>query len=245
MLQASSPFGLGHHLADEDFAYTGTFCLKFFVHQKLPRDAKIQAQGNAPLLFLWVFQVVKCEGSYSRKKCFEMEVKSNLRYSLWHHGSPNTFCGELANTSAQSPRTEEGTSWKQPDQELLQMVADDENAFSPHLLRRSNTTSSNLGFIFTAFVKQDGKFPLPKFCLISGNSVQYGSLKGESHTVVIISLFRKPLLNLSDLRITFDATSGEIFDDTSAVSSKRGYCLRSFLTEVTDLFNSNTSAAQL
>lgn len=177
-----------------------------------------------------------------------MEVKSNFHCSLWHPGSPNTFCGELANASAHCPRTEEGTlSWKQPDQELLQMVADDENAFSPHLLRRSNITSSNLGFIFTTFVKQEGNFPSPKFCLISGKSLQYGSLKGESHAVVIISLFRKPLLNLSDLCLAFDATSGKIFDDTSAVSTEGGCCccLRPFLREVSDLFNLNTSAARL
>lgn len=109
---------------------------------------------------------------------------------------------------------------------------------SPHVLCRSNITSSNLGFLFTDFVKQDGNFPSPKFCLISGKSSQYGSLKGESHAVVIIGLFRKPLLNLSHLHIAFDATSGEIFDDTSAVSSKGGYChcLQPFLMEVSDLF---------
>ena len=79
-----------------------------------------------------------------------MEVKSKLCYSLWHRGSANTFYGELANASAHWPRPEEGTlSWKEPDQELLQMVADDENVFSPHLLCRTNITSSNLGFIFT------------------------------------------------------------------------------------------------
>lgn len=177
-----------------------------------------------------------------------MEAEGNFPYSLWHHGRANTFRGELVKASAHCPHTEEGTlSWKGPEQELLQMVAGDENAFSPHLGRRSNIASSDLGFIFTAFVKQEGNFPSLKLCLISGKLSQYGSLKGESHAVVITSLFRKPLLNPSDLRIAFDATSSEIFDDTSAVSSEGGCCrcLRPFLTELSDLFNLNTSLAHL
>lgn len=102
------------------------------------------------------------------------------------------------------------------------MVADDGNAFSPHLLRGSNITGSNSGFIFIAFLKRDRNFPSPESCLVSGKASQHGSLKGESHASVITSLFRKPLLNPSDLRGRFDATSGEISDDTSAVSSKGG-----------------------
>lgn len=177
-----------------------------------------------------------------------MEAESNFHDPLWHRGSPTTFCGELAKASARCPRPEEGTlSGKQPSQESLRMAAAAEIAFSPHLLRRSNVTSSNLAFLCAAFVKQEGNIPSPEFCLISGKSSQYGSLKGESHAVVIISLFRKPLLNPSDLRIAFDATSGEIFDDTSAVPSEGGCCrcLRPFLTELSDLFNLNTCAAHL
>jgi len=77
--------------------------------------------------------------------------------------------------------------------------------------------------------------------------LQYGSLKGELHAVIIISLFRNALLNLSDPRAAFDATSGEVFDDTSTVSSEGGCCcrLRPFLTEGSDLFNLNTPVAQL
>lgn len=100
------------------------------------------------------------------------------------------------------------------------MVAEDGNAFSPHLLRGSSITGSNSGFIFIALLKRDRNFPSPESCLISGKAWQHGSLKGESHAGVITSLFRKALLNLSDLHGRFDATSGEISDDTSAVSSK-------------------------
>lgn len=124
-------------------------------HQKLLRDSGIQARDNTALLFLFLFffHVVKCEGSYSRKKCFEMEVKSNFHYPLWHHGSPNTFCRELTNALAHFPCTEEGTlSWKQPDQDLFQMVPDDEITFSTCLLGRPNLGISNLGFICTTFV---------------------------------------------------------------------------------------------
>lgn len=36
-------------------------------------------------------------------------------------------------------------SWKQPEQDLLPTVADDENACSLHLLHRYNITTPNLG----------------------------------------------------------------------------------------------------
>lgn len=94
------------------------------------------------------------------------------------------------------------------------MAADDGNAFSPHLLRGSNTTGSNSGFIFIAFLKRDRNFPVPESRLISGQALQHGSLKGESHAGVITSLFRKALLSPSDLHGRFDATSREISDDT-------------------------------
>lgn len=106
---------------------------------------------------------------------------------------------------------------KQPDLELLPMVADEEMPLA-HICQAAPT--SNSGFIFIAFLKRDRNFPWPPSCLISGKAWQHGSLKGESQAVVITSLFRKPLLNLSDVHGRFDATSGEISDDTPAVSNE-------------------------
>lgn len=118
------------------------------------------------------------------------------------------------------------------------MVPDDEITFSTCLLGRPNLSISNLGFICTTSVYQDRNLTSAKFCLISVKSRQYGSLKEESHTAVIISLFRVLLLNLSDVRAAFDATSGESSDDTATGSTEGGCCrcLRPFLAEVSVLF---------
>lgn len=169
------------------------FCFKF-ISLKSSYDSRIP-QGNAALLFPWGFQAVKCEGSYSRKNWFEMEVKSNLHYSLQRYGSPNAFCRELANASAHRQRkghecgnnlTKSYCKWWLMMQTPLAHICE------------ADPTSPLLSWDWFLSLLYNRSFPLPKFCLVSGKSSQYGRLKRESHAVVIISLFRNPSLNLSD-----------------------------------------------